>query len=108
MELKAANEPLILDHLAQLERYMRKAERFLAQHHTSHVRVRGMLIGSRDSGSTSEKVEDLNDRIAKFQATSGWRVRDLTAVLELAERAHADLIKVYRKVEAESEELEDT
>ena len=32
VELKAANEPLVLDHLTQLERYMRKAERFLAQH----------------------------------------------------------------------------
>ena len=108
VELKAANEPLVLDHLTQLERYMRKAERFLAQHNRSHVRVCGMLIGSRDSDSSSEKVEDLNDRIDKFQATSAWRVRDLTAVLELAERAHADLIEVYRKVEAESEELEDT
>ena len=107
VELKAANEPLILDHLTQLERYMRKAEKFLAQHNRPHVRVSGMLIGSRDSGSSSEKVEDLNDRIDKFQATSAWRVRDLTEVLDLTERTHADLIKVYRKVEAESEELVD-
>ena len=107
VELKAANEPLVLDHLTQLERYMRKAERFLVEHDRPHVRVRGMLIGSRDSGSSWEQVEDLNDRIKKYQATSGWRVRDLTEVLDLAERAHADLIEIYRKVEAESEELAD-
>ena len=107
VELKAANEPLVLDHLTQLERYMRKAERFLVEHDRPNVRVRGMLIGSRDSGSSSEKVEDLNDRIKKFQATSDWRVRDLTEVLDFTERAHADLIEIYRKVEAESEELTD-
>ena len=105
VELKAANEPLIIDHLLQLERYMRKAERFLAQRRRSDVRVRGMLIGSRDSESSSEKVADLDDRIAKFQAASDWRVRDLTEVLDLTERAHADLIEIYREVEAESEEL---
>lgn len=107
VELKAANEPLILDHLTQLERYMRKAEKFLDEHDRSNVRVRGMLIGSRDSGSSSEKVEDLNDRIRKFQATSHWRVRELTEVLDLTERAHADLIEIYRKIEAESQEFTD-
>ena len=64
-----------------------------------------MLIGSRDSDSSSEKVEDLNDRIDKFQAASAWRVRDLTEVLHLTERSHADLIEIYRIVEAESEEF---
>ena len=41
VELKAANEPLNIEHLMQLERYIRKAEEFLGQHGSSTFRFRG-------------------------------------------------------------------
>ena len=107
VELKAANEPLNLDHLNQLERYMWKAEEFLAQNGKPHVRVRGMLIGSRKVNSKSDKVRDLNKRIDKDQDSASWRVRAITEVLERAELAHKELIGVYRSVETESEDLTD-
>lgn len=107
VELKAANEPLNLDHLNQLERYMWKAEEYLAQNGKPHVRVRGMLIGSRKADSQSDKVRDLNKRIDNDQDSARWQVRAITEVLERAELAHKELIKVYRGVETESEELTD-
>ena len=108
VELKAANEPLGLDHLNQLERYIWKAEDFLAQNGKPNVRVRGMLIGSRKVDSQSDRVKDLNKRIDKDQDSSSWRVRAITEVLDRAELAHKELIGVYEGVRAESEELTDT
>ena len=107
VELKAADEALDIDHLQQLERYVRKAESFLEQHGKAHVRVRGLLIGSRNVDSRSEKVKDLDARIRKDEHSSSWRVRDIAVVLELAEAAQKDLIGIYRKVEADSQEPAD-
>ena len=107
-ELKAANEPLNVDHLHQLERYIRKSEAFLTQHGKEHVRGRGMLIGSRDSESGSEKVKDLDHRIRRDEDSSSWQVRDITEVLHRTERAHQELIDVYRRIEAELEEGTDS
>ena len=67
-----------------------------------------MLIGSRKADSRSEKVKDLDARIAKDEDSSSWRVRDITTVLDRAELEHKELIDIYRRVEAESEDLADT
>ena len=107
VELKAANEPLNVDHLHQLESYIRRAEEFLAQHNRGHVRVRGLLIGSRDSESRSERVRDLDHRIRNDENSASWQVRDITDVLERAERAHEELIEIYRKIEGKLEERDD-
>ena len=100
VELKAANEPLNGDHLIQLEEYIRKAEEFLDQNNKADVHVRGILIGSRNSASRSDKVKYLNHRIRKDQESSNWQVREITEVLELTERAHEDLIEIYYRIEA--------
>lgn len=107
VELKAANEPLDITHLNQLERYMRKAKEFLKRHGKEQVQVHGMLIGSRNADPRSDDVKDLDDRIANDEDSSRWRVRDLTVVLERAQLAHRDLINIYQRVEAESEDVAD-
>ena len=107
IELKAADEPLNIDHLLQLERYIWKTEEFLGQHGKAHVQVQGMLIGSRKTGSRSEKVKDLDNRIEKDENSSSWLVRDITEVLERTALAHKELIEIFRKLEAQSEELSD-
>ena len=100
VELKAANEPLTGDHLIQLEDYIFKARRFLGPHGEANARVRGILIGSRDTTSQSRKVIYLNDRIRGAKDSSDWEVKDITEVLELTKRAHQELIEIYRRIEA--------
>jgi len=98
VELKAANKPLILDDLLELKDYRRKAVGFLRQHVQSHVEVRVLLIGSRNSGSKSEGVQKLDWEIEDSRESAIWKVRDLTEVLGLAEHAHNELIAIYRQV----------
>lgn len=104
VELKAANEMLNHDHLVQLEQYIRKAERFLYEHGSQNVLVRGILIGSRNSESSSEKVEHLNWRINANQESAKWQVRDIIEVLELTEHAHQELIRIYASIEETNSE----
>ena len=100
VELKAANTSLNGDHLVQLEKYISKAEKFLAENKKGNIQVYGILIGSRDPDSTSENVEYLNSRIKKDESSSNWQVKTILEVLERAELAHKELIEIYQTIES--------
>ncbi len=100
VELKAPNTPLHLDHLVQLERYMRRTGEYLAAKYKDRVlKVEGHLIGSRASGdqSKAEKVEALRYREENRSMGDSWRVFDINELLGRADDAHRELLEAYER-----------
>jgi hypothetical protein len=98
VELKAPNTPLYGEHLRQLQNYMRRAKDWLTQKGKGHYIVQGYLIGSR--GSIDSKADDvlwLEDQIEQSRNEGPWRVYDLLEILDLTEKAHDELIGIYKK-----------
>lgn len=95
VELKAPNTPLHIGHLAQLERYMRKAEEFAEKALSRKVNVEGILIGSLNVSDRNDKVADLYDRIKQERNKSRWKVVDLMQLLGTADAAHREMLQAY-------------
>jgi hypothetical protein len=93
VELKSPNLPLVSKHVDQLLGYMRKVRKFLEQQ-GKKVEIEGILIGMfAPANSTAEGVEALRERMEQEQNHGEWKVFSILQLLELAERAHQDLLK---------------
>lgn len=98
VELKAPNTPMHVDHLTQLEGYMRRAEEWLEQQQgeKAEYKVEGYLIGSFGRPeSKAEKQKALKYQIDKHQDKSTWRVFDIGEILERTKRAHEEILAIY-------------
>ena len=102
VELKAPNTPLHIDHLVQLEGYMRRAEDyFRAKVSDRHIKIEGYLIGSRatERHGGQEKVKALRYREEKRGVDSDWQVFDINELLRRAEDSHRELVDAYARAE---------
>jgi hypothetical protein len=99
VELKAPNTPLHVEHLTQLQGYMASADMFVKAHpEVGSLKIEGLLIGSRDSKSTSKKVINLNYRIENEMGPNcPWRVFDILEILHRTQNAHTELLATYKK-----------
>jgi hypothetical protein len=62
------------------------------------LKIEGLLIGSRDSKSTSKKVINLNYRIeTEMGPNCPWRVFDILEILHRTQNAHTELLATYKK-----------
>lgn len=107
VELKSPNLPLEIDHLQQLETYMRKVNDWLATEHPNQIekpRVRGILIGAMpDSKSTADGALDLMARIRDAGPLTPWEVLGLRELLDRTSRVHRDMISALEEDDAEDD-----
>lgn len=97
VELKAPNTPLTSDHLDQLKMYMRKTRAFLKQVN-KNPRVDGYLVGMfAPSSSRAVGVELLREAMDESQNRGDWKVLSILQLLENANVAHKDLLKIQSK-----------
>ena len=97
VELKAPNTPLYGEHLRQLQGYLRRATQWFDERQKS-VRVDGILIGSYAKlESRADDVEWLRAEVKRTGNKDEWQVYDLTQVLERAEAAHQELLRLKRR-----------
>lgn len=96
VELKSTDIPLEMAHLHQLERYMRKVEKWLeTEFPTSHHRyvVEGMLVGAMPAHDTkADGSLDLLDRMKKRDIAAQWEVIGLHDLLKRTQAVNRDLI----------------
>lgn len=94
VELKSTNIQLTAKHLDQLQGYMRKTRKFL-EDHEKNATVEGVLIGMfAHVSSRAEGVELLRERMEENKNRGDWKVYSILQLLELAEAAHRDLLRV--------------
>jgi hypothetical protein len=109
IELKAPNTPLHIDHLTQLEGYMRRAEAWLNSRggEKGEYKVEGYLIGSRgDPKSKAEKQLGLDYRIIQSAQKASWSVYDIGEILDRTRRAHQEILAVYERAAVRDNQLE--
>lgn len=107
VELKAPNTPLYGEHYRQLEGYISDAEKWFKRHYPDRtVKIEGFLIGSfAPIASKARDVEWLHNVINKKSYPEKIQVFGIDRVLERAQTAHFDLMKVgesMRNVEADA------
>lgn len=100
VELKAPNTPLWGEHYRQLQRYIRNTHKWLDRQSRSAT-VSGILIGTFGPlQSKADEVEWLESEIERTRNQGEVRVFSISRVLENAELAHHDMIKLWDGDEA--------
>jgi hypothetical protein len=100
IEFKAPNIPLQNKHLVQLKGYMARANKWLKHTYSSKgdFRIEGVLIGTKDfSNRISDEFVVLEAEIANKMSGADWQVFDIAEVLDRAEAAHKELLRVYQQ-----------
>ncbi|MDR3575392.1 MAG: ATP-binding protein [Anaerolineaceae bacterium] len=93
VELKSPSIPLAFSHLTQLKKYITKVESFIKNELKQVATVNGYLIGAMpDIKATAEDQTLLLAEIAKYEATSDWKVIGLEQLLNRAQAIHSDII----------------
>lgn len=113
VELKSPTLPLELEHLTQLERYMRKVEQFIEIELSGRFcAVRGILIGALpDSTTTAEGSLDLLHKMKKAGIREPWEVVGIRSLIERALQIHQaaiDTLEEELKEDDEEEEAQDS
>lgn len=96
VELKAPTIALRIEHLQQLQTYMRKIREYLAVQYAGSqetIVVEGALIGSMPKASTkSDPQLDLIYQINSRGPGTEWEVIGLTELLRRTERVHSEML----------------
>lgn len=101
IELKSTALPLRIEHLGQLERYMRKVRDYFAREYAGsrhNILVEGALIGAMPAAdTTSDPQLDLLERIRNKGLSADWEVIGVNELLRRTEAVHRELIESLRK-----------
>ena len=106
IELKSTAIPMRIEHLNQLERYMRRVEEhFRTEYPNDRVYVEGILIGAMPAAETrSDPQLDLVRRIQNRAYNEPWEVIGLNDLLRRTEAVHREMIGSLKKDETAAPE----
>jgi Histidine kinase-, DNA gyrase B-, and HSP90-like ATPase len=103
IELKAPTLALRIEHLQQLQTYMRKVREYLDTTYAGSpekIVVEGALIGSMPKpGTKSDPQLDLLEQIKKSGPNTDWEVIGLTEALRRTERVHSEMLDALKSDE---------
>jgi hypothetical protein len=100
IELKAPTLALRIEHLQQLQTYMRKVREYLKITYAGSpetIVVEGALIGSMPKpGTKSDPQLDLLEQINNRGPNTDWEVIGLTEALRRTERVHSEMLEALK------------
>ena len=95
--------------MTQLEYYMERSKKWLADHGYANVQIHGQLIGSMaPDDSTARGAIVLKRRISESGPNTPWKVRDYVNVLEDTDAAHRELLEIRGQLNETTADTEST